>query len=155
MGVDYNTKRKAVWGRGQIETLVRKKMQSRVTALMVNVDMLSPQELFKIFHVPIYDRYNIVLSIFKHYAKTQEARLQIQLAEIPYIRSRLHHLNKYRTDPTTLHVERQSERASVDEFEVLRLREQSLRKKLQQVVEKNVDKAAEETRDAAMVAVVG
>ncbi|EYB82032.1 hypothetical protein Y032_0368g56 [Ancylostoma ceylanicum] len=158
MGVDYNTKRKAVWGSGQIEALVRKKMQSRVTALMVNVDMLTPfqqHELFSIFHVPIYDRYNIVLSIFKHYAKTQEARLQIQLAEIPYIRNRLHYLNKYRSDPLTLHVERQSERASVDEFEVLRLREQSLRKKLQQVIEKNVGKASEETRDAAMVAVVG
>ncbi|KIH51553.1 putative GTP-binding protein HflX [Ancylostoma duodenale] len=158
MGVDYNTKRKAVWGSGQIEALVRKKMQSRVTALMVNVDMLTPfqqHELFRIFHVPIYDRYNIVLSIFKHYAKTQEARLQIQLAEIPYIRNRLHYLNKYRSDPSTLHVERQTERANVDEFEVLRLREQSLRKKLQQVIEKNVGKASEETRDAAMVAVVG
>lgn len=42
MGVDYNTKRKAVWGSGQIEALVRKKMHSRVTALMVNVDMLTP-----------------------------------------------------------------------------------------------------------------
>ncbi|KAL6744194.1 hypothetical protein Aduo_017154 [Ancylostoma duodenale] len=174
MGVDYNTKRKAVWGSGQIEALVRKKMQARVTALMVNVDMLTPfqqviysrakyfsmntlfqHELFRIFHVPIYDRYNIVLSIFKHYAKTQEARLQIQLAEIPYIRNRLHYLNKYRSDPLTLHVERQTERANVDEFEVLRLREQSLRKKLQQVIEKNVGKASEETRDAAMVAVVG
>ncbi|RCN27477.1 putative GTP-binding protein HflX [Ancylostoma caninum] len=158
MGVDYNTKRKAVWGSGQIEALVRKKMQSRVTALMVNVDMLTPfqqHELFRIFHVPIYDRYNIVLSIFKHYAKTQEARLQIQLAEIPYIRNRLHYLNKYRSDPSTLHVERQMERANVDEFEVLRLREQSLRKKLQQVIEKNVGKASEETKDAAMVAVVG
>ncbi|CAJ0589300.1 unnamed protein product [Cylicocyclus nassatus] len=158
MGVDYNTKRKTVWGRGQIETLLRKKMQSRVSALMVNVDMLTPvqqQALFNLFHVPIYDRYNIVLSIFKHYARTEEAWLQIQLAEIPYIRSRLHHLNKFRSDPATLHVERQPERASVDEFEVLRLREQTLRKKLQQVIEKNVDKVTEDTRDAAMVAVVG
>ncbi|VDM83595.1 unnamed protein product [Strongylus vulgaris] len=50
MGADYNTKRKAVWG--------------KVTALIINVDMLSPVQTFhqelKIFHVPIYDRYNIV-----------------------------------------------------------------------------------------------
>ncbi|KAK6058631.1 hypothetical protein COOONC_03800 [Cooperia oncophora] len=114
MGVDYNTKRKRVWGTGQLEALARIKQQSRVTALMVNVDMLSPiqqYELFNIFRVPIYDRYNIVLSIFKHYARTAEAHLQIQLAEIPYIRSRLHYLNKYRSDPDVLHIARQPERA--------------------------------------------
>ncbi|VDM54891.1 unnamed protein product [Angiostrongylus costaricensis] len=132
LGVEYNTKRKTVWGSGQIEALMTIKQQSRVTALMVNVDMLSPlqqHELFDIFRVPVYDRYNIVLSIFKHYAYTLEAHLQIQLAEIPYIR--------------------------VDEFEVLRLREQSLRKKLRHLVEKNVERAREETQGAAMVAVVG
>ncbi|KAK6758273.1 hypothetical protein RB195_015845 [Necator americanus] len=158
MGVDYNTKRKAVWGKGQIETLVMKKTQSRVTALMVNVDMLAPNqqhELFNIFHIPVYDRYNIVLSIFKYYARTQEARLQIQLAEIPYIRHRLQYLNKYRCESSTLNVERQPVRANVDEFEVLRLREQSLRKKLTEVVEKSVGKVAEENKDAAMVAIVG
>ncbi|KAK5982392.1 Hflx-type G domain-containing protein, partial [Trichostrongylus colubriformis] len=112
-------------------------------------------ELFNIFRVPIYDRYNIVLSIFKHYARTAEAHLQIQLAEIPYIKNRLHYLHKYRSASEVLHIERQPERANVDEFEVLRLREQSLRKKLQQVVEKNTGKAAEDSREAAMVAVVG
>ncbi|WKY13287.1 hypothetical protein Q1695_004251 [Nippostrongylus brasiliensis] len=158
VGVDYSTKRKRVWGTGQLEALLRKKEQTRVSALMVNVDMLSPlqqHELTRIFRVPIYDRYNIVLSIFKHYAKTPEAHLQIQLAEIPYIRNRLHYLNKYRSDATALHVQRPEERASVDAFELLRLREQSLRKKLQQVKEKNEGKAVEEIRDAAMVAVVG
>uniref|UniRef100_A0A0K0DB43 Hflx-type G domain-containing protein n=1 Tax=Angiostrongylus cantonensis TaxID=6313 RepID=A0A0K0DB43_ANGCA len=121
LGVKYNTKCKTVWGSGQIEALMRMKQQSRVTALM--------HELFDIFRVPIYDRYNIVLSIFKHYAYTLEAHLQIQLAEIPYVR--------------------------VDEFEVLRLREQSLRKKLKHLVEKNVERTSEETQGAAMVAVVG
>ncbi|KAK5976847.1 hypothetical protein GCK32_004062 [Trichostrongylus colubriformis] len=42
LGVDYNTKRKRVWGPGQLEALASMKQQSRVTALMVNVDMLSP-----------------------------------------------------------------------------------------------------------------
>lgn len=158
LAVDYNTKRKTVWGSGQIETLVRMKQQLRVTALMVNIDMLSPlqqHELSHIFRVPIYDRYNIVLSIFKRYANTLEAHLQIQLAEIPYIRNRLHYLNKYRSDPSELHVVRHPEHASVDEFEVLRLREQSLRKKLKNLVEKNVEKATEQMLGAAMVAVVG
>ncbi|KAE9414403.1 hypothetical protein Angca_006806, partial [Angiostrongylus cantonensis] len=158
LGVKYNTKCKTVWGSGQIEALMRMKQQSRVTALMVNVDMLSPlqqHELFDIFRVPIYDRYNIVLSIFKHYAYTLEAHLQIQLAEIPYVRNRLHYLNKYRFNPSELHVVRHPEHANVDEFEVLRLREQSLRKKLKHLVEKNVERTSEETQGAAMVAVVG
>ncbi|KAJ1345757.1 hypothetical protein KIN20_000362 [Parelaphostrongylus tenuis] len=158
LGVDYNTKRKTVWGSGQIEALMRMKQQSRVTAMMVNVDMLSPlqqHELSNIFRVPIYDRYNIVLSIFKHYANSLEAHLQIQLAEIPYIRNRLHYLNKYRSDPSELHVVRHPDHANVDELEVLRQREQSLRKKLREVVEKDVERATDETQGAAMVAVVG
>ena len=56
---------------------------------MINVDMLTPlqqSELSAFFGVPVYDRYNIVLLIFKLYAKTKEAHLQIALAEIPYIR---------------------------------------------------------------------
>lgn len=38
---------------------------------------------------------------------------------------------------------------------MLRLREQSLRKKLQQVMEKSTGRAVEDAREAAMVAVVG
>lgn len=38
---------------------------------------------------PILDRYNIVLQIFKRHARTKEAKVQVQLAEIPYLRSRL------------------------------------------------------------------
>ncbi|KAK6058630.1 putative GTP-binding protein HflX [Cooperia oncophora] len=152
MGVDYNTKRKRVWGTGQLEALARIKQQSRVTALMVNVDITSCSTFFVFLSTT--DITSFFLN-FKHYARTAEAHLQIQLAEIPYIRSRLHYLNKYRSDPDVLHIARQPERANVDEFEVLRLREQSLRKKLQQVMEKNTEKAVGDSRDAAMVAVVG
>ncbi|KAK6036919.1 hypothetical protein COOONC_25576, partial [Cooperia oncophora] len=49
MGVDYNTKRKRVWGTGQLEALARIKQQSRVTALMVNVDMLSPIQQVSVY----------------------------------------------------------------------------------------------------------
>ncbi|KJH41576.1 hypothetical protein DICVIV_12453 [Dictyocaulus viviparus] len=157
-GVDYNTKRKTVWGSGQIDALITIKEQARVTALMVNVDMLSPlqqHELFQIFRIPIYDRYNIVLSIFKQYANTLEAHLQIKLAEIPYIRHRLHYVNRFRANPAVLHIERHSEYCKVDEFEVLRMQEQRLRKKLKQLIEKDVEKATEKAQNAMMVAVVG
>lgn len=44
------------------------------------------QGLYEEWNMPVYDRYNIVMEIFKFYAQTEEARLQIKLAEIPYIR---------------------------------------------------------------------
>lgn len=42
VGTDYNTKRKLIWGSGQLENLAEKKQQMMVSALMINVDMLSP-----------------------------------------------------------------------------------------------------------------
>ncbi|CAG2161719.1 unnamed protein product [Oppiella nova] len=42
----------------------------------------------------IYDRYSIVLNVFKSQANTKEAKLQIALAEIPYIRNNLRVLEK-------------------------------------------------------------
>lgn len=44
------------------------------------------RELTTAFRVPIYDRYSIVLQIFKERAKTREAKLQVAFAEIPYLR---------------------------------------------------------------------
>ncbi|CAG0889028.1 unnamed protein product [Darwinula stevensoni] len=44
------------------------------------------------FKVPVYDRYNVVLQIFQQHAQSQVAKLQVALAEIPYLRSRLHGL---------------------------------------------------------------
>ena len=38
------------------------------------------------FGVPIFDRYSVVLQIFKDRARTREAKLQVAFAEIPYLR---------------------------------------------------------------------
>lgn len=38
---------------------------------------------------PVLDRYNVVLQIFKRHAHSREAKLQIALAEIPYLHQRL------------------------------------------------------------------
>lgn len=51
------------------------------------VDILLFQiALNECLNVPVFDRYNLVLWIFKHYARTKEAQLQIALAEIPYVK---------------------------------------------------------------------
>lgn len=44
------------------------------------------RELTSIFGVPIFDRYSVVLQIFKERARTHEAKLQVALAEIPYLK---------------------------------------------------------------------
>ncbi|CAD6193654.1 unnamed protein product [Caenorhabditis auriculariae] len=159
--VDYNTKRKGLWPRGRTEKLLERREQVRATALMINVEMLSPmqqEELYRTFGVPVFDRYNIVMSIFKAYAKTEEARLQIALAELPYIRNRLNMITSKRTQspPSVFHVQQTfADHEGTDLHESLRKREQELRKRLKECVEKGEEECAQTTSGAALVAVVG
>lgn len=160
IGVDYSTKRKAIWGGGKIRELLAEKDANPFSALMVNVEMLNPmqqKELHDIFHVPVFDRYNVVLSIFKHYARTEEAHLQIQLAEIPYIRQRLHFLHKSPAQASVLHIDEEQGTFTQNPLEELRMREQTLRKKLREVVEAKKAKVESDPRTGAVpvVAVVG
>ena len=37
----------------------------------------------------LIDRYSLILQIFQRHAQTKEAKLQVQLAEIPYLKARL------------------------------------------------------------------
>uniref|UniRef100_A0A7E4VI14 Hflx-type G domain-containing protein n=1 Tax=Panagrellus redivivus TaxID=6233 RepID=A0A7E4VI14_PANRE len=166
VGTDYNTKKKLIWGGGRLEALMQHKLKHSVTAIMVNVDMLTPiqqTELTAYFGVPVYDRYNIVLLIFKLYAKTREAHLQIALAEIPYIRHRLKFLD-HDSDatPDALHVDQAVTSLShgkADKYEILRLREHSLRKKLKAVMEAKQDELESRGEKGAhattVVAVIG
>jgi len=106
-----------IWGMGRLEAINKYRQQHNVSAIFINVDMLSPlqqvltplskflqklfcqllpqHELSIYFGLPVYDRYSIVLNIFKMYAKTREARLQIALAEIPYVRLSFHESFNY------------------------------------------------------------
>uniref|UniRef100_A0A0K2T7J5 Hflx-type G domain-containing protein n=1 Tax=Lepeophtheirus salmonis TaxID=72036 RepID=A0A0K2T7J5_LEPSM len=43
----------------------------------------------ELFDLNVFDRYSVVLQIFKQHAQTREAKLQVSLAEIPYVRHRL------------------------------------------------------------------
>lgn len=60
--------------------------------LFVAVDRLlgyQQLELEKALSVPVIDRFSVILEIFRSHAQTGEAMLQIQLAEIPYLMSRI------------------------------------------------------------------
>ncbi|CAJ0938924.1 unnamed protein product, partial [Mesorhabditis belari] len=161
VGTDYHTNRRLIWGTGKLEELRLLKKQFRASALMVNVDMLQPNQqasLFEMFGVPVFDRYNIVLSIFKQFATTLEAKLQIQLAEIPYVKHRLHYMfnssHSGGLSPLQIHSETFGPRGA-DKFEVLRLREQMLRRKLKEAKEDEEKTAAKNIADGSLVAVVG
>jgi 50S ribosomal subunit-associated GTPase HflX len=49
IGTDYNLRKKLIWGQGRLDTLKEKQMMSNATAVMINIDILSPiqQVLFE------------------------------------------------------------------------------------------------------------
>lgn len=85
--------KKRIFGKGNFQFLTEKIRQTAgITAVFVNVDRLSPlseREFEEAWGVKVFDRYSVVLHIFRCNARTKEAKLQISLAEIPLLRSRL------------------------------------------------------------------
>ena len=82
-----------LFGKGKIEELksVVRGTQA-VTGVFINTPLLTPVQhgsLESLFRANVYDRFGIVLQIFKERAHTAEAKIQVQLAEIPYVKARL------------------------------------------------------------------
>lgn len=81
------------FGPGNMDTIATKiRDDKRISAVFVSTNVLKPiqhQNLENHFHVPVYDRYLIVVQIFRRHAVTREAKLQVALAEVPYIWSRI------------------------------------------------------------------
>ncbi|MBN1495113.1 GTPase HflX [Candidatus Peregrinibacteria bacterium] len=77
---------KTYLGTGKAIEAAETAKEKDVDIVIVN-GMLKPhqiQHLYKLFDIPVWDRVDIILKIFDKHAKTEEARLQIELA-------RLHH----------------------------------------------------------------
>lgn len=92
-----NDMRKLIFKSGNLERIQDCIKEKSATAVFINVDILLGVQhvaLQELFCLPIYDRYTVVLNIFRHHARTKEAKLQIALAEIPYYRARISHLHK-------------------------------------------------------------
>jgi len=63
-----------------------------VTMVFLNTGKLSNRQIKEIegaFGCKVFDRYRVVLELFKERANTREAKLQVQLAEIHYLKSHL------------------------------------------------------------------
>ena len=85
---------KTFFGKGKIEELTEKFQEMKesstpLESVFIDVARLNTRqhkELEDLWDVKIFDRFGIVLQIFKERAKTAEAKIQVELAELPYIR---------------------------------------------------------------------
>ncbi|GLV46314.1 uncharacterized protein CBL_13195 [Carabus blaptoides fortunei] len=89
--------KKTLFGKG---TTMKLKEQTRhhsdSTAIFLNMSKLRTAqiiELENIFQLLILDRYKVIMHILRAHATSTHAKLQVSLAEIPYLRSRLKYLD--------------------------------------------------------------
>lgn len=84
---------KTVFGSGTLNRLAAFARSSKgITSVFISVDMLKNiqiEALEEVFGLRVMDRYSVVLSIFRQHACTKEAKLQVALAELPYVTKRL------------------------------------------------------------------
>lgn len=90
--------RKHILGPRAFEEL-RDVIQGRegLSAVFFGVELLSAVQLRtleKDLKMPVYDRFTVVLNIFRQHARTKEAKLQLALAEIPYVKSHLREIHE-------------------------------------------------------------
>ena len=70
----------------ELKSAVRQ-LAGELTGVFINTPTLTPiqhRTLERVFRKEVYDRFGIVLHIFKERAHTREAKAQVELAEIPY-----------------------------------------------------------------------
>ncbi|ESN90009.1 hypothetical protein HELRODRAFT_186232 [Helobdella robusta] len=153
-----------VFGKGKLEELRQhvKSSSLHITAIVMGMPSLNTNQLSNLqhlFNLPVYDRYTLVLEIFRARASTNEAKLQVSMAEINYIRYHLHGLHRgtldFQTDALEL-VGGTSEVPVQTRKMLLRDRESKIQKELVKL-EKQRTLAMEKRRKMKIpsVAVVG
>ena len=83
---------KTFFGKGKVAELKQYAGNLPVSGIYLNVPRLTPVQhrtLEGLFRKKVFDRFGIVLRIFKERARTKEAKLQVELAEIPYLKAQL------------------------------------------------------------------
>lgn len=81
-----------VFGSKQLEDIADEAGKYHANNVVIGLDWLNGAYQMKIekeLRRDVYDRYSMILRIFHSRATTKEAKIQTQLAEIPYIRARL------------------------------------------------------------------
>uniref|UniRef100_A0A1B0C4K9 Hflx-type G domain-containing protein n=1 Tax=Glossina palpalis gambiensis TaxID=67801 RepID=A0A1B0C4K9_9MUSC len=130
--------RKALFGKGKLEELknivndlrqAKGACDKRLTCLFVSKGSLSFAQksiLESYFNLPVLDRYSIVIQILRLHATSAEARIQVAMAELPYIwaQAKDANLSKSRRVGWSL---------TDTQKEILRTRERKLKQELERI----------------------
>ncbi|KAK2582159.1 hypothetical protein KPH14_004518 [Odynerus spinipes] len=144
--------KKSLLGSGALKNLRDKINQSaqEITAIFVSTNLLKHvqiMELQNILGLPVFDRYSIVIHIFRQHAKTPEAQLQVALAELPYIWQKMVEVDNKRGGQINLLEVRKK---------FLRTRESKLKKTLEKLKERRKEsRTRRKTYGFPSIAVVG
>ena len=155
---------KHLFGTGKMAELVDHIDSLSVSAVFINIPVLTPLQqstLRNMLNKEVFDRIGIVLRIFKERAHTQQAKVQVELAEISYIRSRLagtmaEESGKRQQRGVSGKMAGGGENPLQARQLELARREKSLQKKLEQICAKwHVNRAQRSRNSLPVVAVVG
>ncbi|KAJ6225029.1 hypothetical protein RDWZM_003574 [Blomia tropicalis] len=92
-----NINSKTIFGKTNVANLKQYVREMNADALVFGVDILSPYQHHyyrECLNIEVYDRFSIVLKIFRERASTKETKLQLSLAEIQYVRKNLHKMKE-------------------------------------------------------------
>ncbi|XP_034664298.1 putative GTP-binding protein 6 [Drosophila subobscura] len=148
--------RKTLFGSGkmlELKALIADLRQEKhLTCLFVSKGTLSfAQKRFleAEFRLPVIDRYSVVIQILRLHATTAEARLQVAMAELPYIWSQA-------KDASVTQTRRQGYALTDMQKEILRTRERKLRAELDRVRrQRQLLRQKRKQQNYPIVAVVG
>jgi len=152
-------KKKVLFNIGKLTELEQRVATNhKITAVFVSRYQLTTQQrvqLENLFMVPVIDRYNLVLQIFFQHAKSRDAKLQVALAEIPYLKNRL--MVEHEEERGKKHSgERQGEKYFDMQRFVLKKLEGGIKKKIDHLREQRLKLRSQRKQlEVATVAVIG
>ncbi len=75
----------------EIAAYLEEHKEIKMVIVNVSLSPIQQRNLEKLFGRSVIDRQQVILEIFDRHARTNEAKLQVQLAELEFMRSRLRH----------------------------------------------------------------
>lgn len=149
--------KRMIFGSGKLDELKKIVNNARsgtkhLTALFISKGTLSfvqKRKLEEEFGIPVLDRYSVVIQILRLHATTAEARLQVAMAEIPYIWSQMKDAN--------LSMSRKQGYALSDiQREMLKTRERKLKEELERIrSHRKLIRSKRKQKNFPIIAVVG
>lgn len=123
--------RRMLFGKGKLDELRQMINDARIqgkhfTCMFISMSTLTFMQrssLEEFFNIPVMDRYTIVIQILRLHATSTEAKLQVALAELPYIWSQVRDIELLATDG----VKRQKFFFSEEQKMMLRAREKKIK----------------------------